>query len=649
MKRRRRASWFFWFALAGGVCAIAAMMADIVLIGRLSGPVFALGWQMSDGLVTHVDPTGPARELRPGDRVIAINRDTRVQVTGAWVKLGFEPLHESYLLTVERGGALLDFTIAPAWTPPVSHWPQVAALSFVGFSFVAMAMLLGLAKPDDTLTRIGWLAGITIAMEPLTFEILAVMPNARGAARHFLAATTWPFNPIHMALGYDFLARFPAGTVPPGLWRQLRRGFYFYAIAHWMLSSFVRLTGAETYDLAYAVQRRLPDLLAAWINSDAVWVMIYGATGLAMLAVTLRNYRSLRDVGHRRRLRWALYAVLAVLTPPALFSAIAPFSAALRSEPLIGRVETGFNWMLAIVPWTLTYVVLRHRVLDLNVVVRRGLQYLLARNVLRAILLIPVADLVWTAASNPNLPVGQVLFRHSPVFYGFTIAAAVLLRYRKQASGWLDRRFFREAYSQEKILLELMERIKQVDAVREIAPLVSSQIEAALHPSTVFVFYREDEVSGLTLGHASTSSTAETRLRADRPILRVLAERSRALDVRDCPSEEREWLEQMSAELVVPVGASSKLAGLLILGEKMSEEPYTGTDRNLLQAIAGQIAVVYENHWLKERVDRDHQVRMEVLAQLGDRRIALLKECAVCGLCADGDAERCTMGGAERA
>src|SRR5215472_7973201 len=98
-----------------------------------------------------------------------------------------------------------------------------------------------------------------------------------------------------------------------------------------------------------------------------------------------------------------------------------------------------------------------------------------------------------------------------------------------------------------------------------------------------------------------------------------------------------------------------QLVGVLLLGERKSEEPYSATDRSLLQSLAVQIGLVYENQHLHERVRRDADVRRDVLARLDDRRVSLLKECPACGLCYDSAPDgregmtRCERDGAELA
>lgn len=67
------------------------------------------------------------------------------------------------------------------------------------------------------------------------------------------------------------------------------------------------------------------------------------------------------------------------------------------------------NVATAVIPITLGYAVPKHRAFDVQVVIRRGLQYLFARQVLRLVLALPIAGLVWAAVVNRNLPLGDPL------------------------------------------------------------------------------------------------------------------------------------------------------------------------------------------------------------------------------------------------
>jgi hypothetical protein len=105
---------------------------------------------------------------------------------------------------------------------------------------------------------------------------------------------------------------------------------------------------------------------------------------------------------------------------------------------------------------------------------------------------------------------------------------------------------------------------------------------------------------------------------------------------------EEEWLDRLNVELVVPItGIDRNVCGLMLIGEKRSEEPFTGKDRNLLQMIAAQVSAVYEILNLREQVGQHHRIQNEVLARLERQQINVVRECPRCGLCCDSTVDRC--------
>jgi hypothetical protein len=60
--------------------------------------------------------------------------------------------------------------------------------------------------------------------------------------------------------------------------------------------------------------------------------------------------------------------------------------------------------VLIVIPVSLTYAILKHRLLDIRLVVRRGLRYLMARRVLQTLVILPFVGLI--------LPVVFILIGH---------------------------------------------------------------------------------------------------------------------------------------------------------------------------------------------------------------------------------------------
>jgi hypothetical protein len=189
---------------------------------------------------------------------------------------------------------------------------------------------------------------------------------------------------------------------------------------------------------------------------------------------------------------------------------------------------------------------------------------------------------------------------------------------------------YRESARQEAVVLELGEEIQRSTSLEEISDFVTAGLEAAFHPRSSFLFRRE----------ALPPEGSE--------LLRLLERRGGAVEIADLPAEETAWLESLRARLLVPLfGRDRDLVGLLALGEKKSEEPYTARDHRVLQTIASQIALVIENTRLHERVEHGRRVQREVLDRLGGSRLDLMKECPRCGGCFGAEVEACPRDGAE--
>lgn len=375
----------------------------------------------------------------------------------------------------------------------------------------------------------------------------------------------------------------------------------------------------------------------------------FGIYGLATLTALLFNYFQANET-NRRRIR--LIAVgLAVAILPSIIS-----SAILRPLGLYpGELMFFLTRVSSVVfPFVFAYAIVRHKVIPVSLVIRRGLQYLLAKNALRLLLILPILGIVWNIAANPNRTLSEILLNNSFAFYSFlALAAGFFLLMRSRFSDWIDRRFFREQYNQERVLHELIEDVKESDSMPKLSRLVSNRIQSALHPTSVYLFYEDQHESDFSVGYTTSQNSDDLKLAADSPLLRFMQTQHGAIEfpLRNAdvlPRRERDWLQGLGADLLVPMhGTDGKLAGFFSLGGKKSEIPYTQRDRELLETLANQIALVQENLSLKDRVRREQKIKTEVLSRFDEGNINLLKECPRCGKCFDRTVEKCDEDGAE--
>jgi eukaryotic-like serine/threonine-protein kinase len=579
------------------------------------------------------------RLLQPGDRILAINDDRRAARIGPQPFLHFFGPGTDYDLTILRGGIERRIRCHIGAVPSTVAIPFTITFLLVSVSFFLMAMLMGLLRPEDRVTRLGCVAGLWVAWRMFAYAMVPLRSNAVGIERIFRDLEPALELGI-LVLGFHFMYRL-SGIRGERIWPVLLVLFYLVCGAISVLDLAVGLFMVQGRERALALLDRYPLHLARPLVIPILG--LYMVIPLAMCVVIVRGYLIHRDPAYRRRLRWVVVGLLTAVAP-----VVASTVANLLRLPF-PMASAHRDVFIVLIPVTLGYAVVKHQVMGLEVVIRQGVRYLLARNVLYAVLVLPMAGLVLPFIRHPERSVAEIV-SHNPVFLNLVLAVAVSagLKYRRQLQTWVGRRFFREVYNQEQILHRLIEKVASTHSLPEISHIVSDEVNSALHPRSVHLYYRERASSGLLLGHSSTG-TARLCVPDGSELVAVL-EMTRKAIVFPCAGfeTERSWLDGLAARLIVPIiGSRPPLAGLLLLGEKKSEEPYSPSDKSLLQSLAGQMALVSENVWLQERLDEESRIRHEVLARLDQSEVKLLRECPRCHACYDSDAAACSADGSE--
>ena len=160
----------------------------------------------------------------------------------------------------------------------------------------------------------------------------------------------------------------------------------------------------------------------------------------------------------------------------------------------------------------------------------------------------------------------------------------------------LDRRYFRERYNAQQLLGELAENLRCGGQLQDVAPVVVARIDAALHSSYVAVLVRSDDGRFYECVGSSDSAHRTLRFPAGDKAIRLLALMGQPLIVGrnaprsvldQLPDDERRALVASETEVLIGVaGPGDTVEGLLVLGVKRSEEPYSREDLNLLATVA---------------------------------------------------------------
>ncbi len=650
---------FFWISLVLGTIVLALNIYVAIRIINY-GNIDPFGWgsfcPSSECFVGRVDPDGPAvGRLEVGDKIIAINGDSRIKdgfVIGNWgttLNLKLSTIKKTYSIRIIRDSKEHEFTLS------ISHKNNYQKLQNTIFYlpiilvFIVVAMLIGMLKPEQKVAQTTTIALVIYAVSSLASSSFGIyINNTISFTIYFLINS---LHPIDLAVFYHFLSIFPFGDKSKSLWVFFRKILY-------------------RISLLLFITLRLPDLIILWDVDLALTIFSENKSFLLLLenisnyfyiiclvlfpTVIVSNFIKAKSE-ERKKITLVVLSFIISFLPKIIFSflfVIERFFNQNENQSDINLLESIYIYTSPVIeyfqitiPIAIGYSILKHRIFGIDVVIRRSLQYFFAKNTLKTISLIPIAAFAISVYRDRQLPMGEAFSQNSIYLY-LLIAAGISLRYQAQVKDWLDKKFFREAYNQEKILINLIEEIKQKDSIAEISALVSRQVELALHPKTLQIFYRKEEKQDLSLDYSLIKVQEHLSISRHSEILNIFENQEKAQEYpfdQELSEVEKHWLELHAITLIVPMKATDHhLIGLLLLGEKKSEEPYSTTDKNLLQTIASQVAFVYENTLLKSRVGKEQKIKRDVLARFEEQNINLVKECPLCGTCYDSNVQVCS-------
>jgi hypothetical protein len=612
---------FVWFAGLAAAVSLVLFGYAAFLIVRDGRTRVVFGWhEVQRGDRWYVGTVGPAAPgLEVGDHILTMDGVAPVGPAGFDFHCRGLSAGDRYGLEVVRGGARRRLTLTVA-SAPASLAPRLAYF-FVSVVWCVVGLFVGFARPDSAVGRLACLSSVATSHVFLSVGIIGL---------GFMVA------PLHAVLGYHFFCRFPSGPVPRGPWRAALALLYLTG----GLRAAVGLLVAGTAFVAGVAGAVRYGALMQRLELVTLLTFLGGVVG--MLAVIPYKYRRLTDPDERRRVRWVVWGSGTALLPNLWYMAVA-----LLQGPVGPRLALFTNACSVAIPICMAYAVLKHRVLDIRVVVRRGVQYLLARRALQAAVALPIVVLAWTVVVHRHRTIAETVAANTG-YLSWIVAAALGLRFRRPIQASLDRRFFREQLDREQLLLALLDDVGRVDSISDLSRLVSAKLDSAVHPKALYLWFRDPAE------HAAAASADPLLSPADFPaeehwLAWLDAKGGGAalpLPADALSRAEARWLGQRGVSLVMPItDGADRVVGALLLGEKRSEEPYGADDRRLLQAIARQTAVVRENLRLRARVSEEARIRHEVLARLDERVPGLLKECPRCGGCSEGDVERCPQDG----
>jgi sigma-B regulation protein RsbU (phosphoserine phosphatase) len=280
------------------------------------------------------------------------------------------------------------------------------------------------------------------------------------------------------------------------------------------------------------------------------------------------------------------------------------------------------------------------RTIPLSYLIRRSVRYLLVSHGFRLLQTVAVLAALSFLLSGSRIAFIDGFGNRADIVASIFVTVAtiaLLTKLNRRVMASIDRRFFREAYDAELILTELGEAIPTLSKTEQLVDLVANKISDALHPENVTIFLEDEErgayVAAFSFNASRAGTALPTRLRGlvlhydawpinqlRKSILNLpdsseagLQSQRPGLKVYSVPSDhDNQTLRAVQSMLLMPIAANGRLRGLISLGGRLSDLPYTKEDNRLLLVVANQMGTFIENMELLSRLVEEERTAREL-------------------------------------
>jgi len=267
------------------------------------------------------------------------------------------------------------------------------------------------------------------------------------------------------------------------------------------------------------------------------------------------------------------------------------------------------------------YAIARHRLMDIDLVLTKGVSYA----IVSMVLIVPAfAAALWFQ----QLSFGQIHTDFSFAILIMLMAVGVLfptLRLRTQSR--LERSFFPEKQEHRGALMSFTRSIGRILERERLIASLAETLSSAFQVDRLAIALRGEGQGSFNVATAVGVPPALEEIDHAHPFVESLARRQDAvlrdeLEASRLPAERKGALELCRAngwEVAVPLTAGAKLIGFISLGRKRDLTPFYVEDLDLLGTVAAEAAVALENARLYEELKKSQDIirRADRLSALG--------------------------------
>jgi PAS domain S-box-containing protein len=252
----------------------------------------------------------------------------------------------------------------------------------------------------------------------------------------------------------------------------------------------------------------------------------------------------------------------------------------------------------------IAHSIIRYRLMNIRLVIRRGVAYLLAVTAASAVFVVSAIVASRLLFSPPELPPWVQL--------PLALLIALLFQPLKdRIQNLLNSYFFREPYDYQMAIREISRTMARTLDLNSLLESACDAIARTVRPESITIFTVDEVGSSYKqrVRRCSIETTdTEKSYAASAPIPLFLSSTKRHVVRHELSSRlassnaTLQDLRGAGAECALPIVEGDKVAGFFLLGPKLSGDPYFAEDLDLLTTLVGQAAIAIKNAQLYSQV-----------------------------------------------
>jgi len=607
-----------WLLLIGAALLISAGLLNFrQRVKQETPPWDGVEWvDTKDGVIAKSIERGSAAEqawLLPGDRLIGISLDGKTRpeevISARDVQI--------YLDQARVGGQLHYLMQRPSYSEAGAYWadldnlgrfhkwtPRAIYINLIGVIYLFVGFFVLFKQGGRAPYALHF---ATLSLAAFVFHFYTAVGSYRDldlAVAFLDNAAFILFAPLFL----HFCALYPSK-------QQL------FATRRWRA---VLLYVPSLLLLAFSIVVFLRDEMAKVISSiqkipitEPIIGFFYWLTVLhlsvaliASAALLLRTYVRARSMVVRQQVKWVLWGTLLAVTPfVLLYSVVYLFGA-----PTDRWLTDVAILPLAIIPFAFGYSVLRYRLMDVELVVRRVFVYALTT---LAIALL-IGGVVYTAGlyafgSDQPFTSGEITLRVVVAVLAMAAIVMVAAPVKNFLQEQVDRVFYGERYDLRNSLLDFGRTLSATTALDPLLDSLISRLQEVMNVERIAIFIESrNSASGYVVARAAGLSSTEVVPPDFREMIRVRSAETGIVRADDLELNSESTVPLRRAlHYFVPCVVRGRMVAVIGLGRSVDGALLSSEDVEILRTVSGYVAVAIENSLLyNDQQERAAELKM---------------------------------------